>query len=187
MKEEWKPVRNYEGLYEVSNLGRVKSLGRTVWNGRGCYKIPERILKAGTFKNGYLYVNLWKDGKMKHYTIHRLVGQAFVENPMGYTELNHRDENKLNNRADNLEYCSRSYNNTYNGRHKKVGKKIAEKQKKAVFSVDRETGLIMFWESIKEASETLDIDHSSITKCCQGKMKSCGNHYWFYADDDDTE
>ena len=100
------------------------------------------------------------------------------------------------NRVENLEWCSVLYNLTYNGRAKKVGEKLKgrklpkeqiKKLSKPVFSVDKESGLIMYWESIMEAERCTGIDKSSITKCCKGKMKSCGNHYWFYADDDDNK
>lgn len=117
MREEWRPVDGYEGLYEVSNMGRVKSLKYN----------KERILKVGKNDKGYLQVHLSKDGKAKGYTVHRLVATAFCENPMGYTEVNHINEDKADCRAENLEWCSRSYNNTYNGRAKKAGKKSAEK------------------------------------------------------------
>ena len=180
MKEIWKPVRNYEGLYEVSNMGRVKSL-----NYRKTGK--ERILKVGYDECGYPLVALCKEGKMKTHRVHRLVGQAFCENLMGYTELNHIDEDKQNNRADNLEWCSRQYNVTYNGRAKKAGKKTAEKLSKPVYSINKESGLITYWESAKVASRQTGIASSNICACLKGRQKSCGNHIWFYADDDDTE
>ena len=105
MKEEiFKDIEGYEGLYKVSNMGNVKSLKYG----------KERILKAGKNRGGYLYVFLYKDGKAKNYTVHKLVGNAFLSNPQGYKELNHKDEDKTNNNADNLEWCSRSYNCSYN-------------------------------------------------------------------------
>ena len=196
--EIWKDIEGYEGLYEVSNMGRVKSLKRTVWNsGKGCYvTVPERILKAGKAK-GYLRVRLYKEGKVKNYYVHRLVGQEFLENPEGYTDLNHLDENKENNRADNLEWCSKSYNINYGTRNKRVAEKVSEKlrgkkqseesikkRSKPVFSVNKESGLIMWWKSAKEAERCTAIDHGNIIKCCKGKYHSAGNHIWFYADDD---
>ena len=200
-KEVWKPIEGYEGLYQVSNMGRVKSLERKVWNckGRGYYMtIHERIKKTSKDSWGYLRVALYKDGKVKNHLIHRLVGQAFLENPMGYDEINHKDENKQNNCVDNLEWCSHSYNNTYNDKAKKAGKKAAEKlrgrkqteeqikkKSKPVFSVDRDSGLIMWWQSANEAGRVLGINRSHIADCCKGKAKSCGNHYWFYADDNE--
>jgi hypothetical protein len=96
MVEIWKNIINYEGLYQVSNMGRVKSL----WKGK------ERILKSGKSIWGYYLVNLHKNGKIKTYSVHRLVGIAFISNPDNKPEINHIDGNKTNNRADNLEWCT---------------------------------------------------------------------------------
>ena len=188
MREEWRPVVGYEGLYEVSNMGRVKSLGNgKSTNSNNC---RERILKAKKNSKGYLHVYLYKDGKRKDYKIHRLVATAFCENPMGYNEVNHIDEDKTNNCADNLEWCSRSYNNTYNDRAKKVGKKNTNNPKlsKPVIGIDVRTGLIVGFPSIMEASRQLGIGNGNLCACCQGKLNSCGGFYWMYANtDDDTE
>ena len=177
MKEEWRDIKGYEGLYQVSNMGRVKSL-----NYRHTGK--EKILEGYDNSHGYLYANLYKDGKRKQCRINRLVAQAFLENPEGYTDVNHRDENKQNNCMENLEWCDRSYNINYGTRNKKAGKRISEKLSKPVFSVDKETGLIMYWESTREAERCTVIPHQNIIQCCKGKRKSAGNHIWFYADDD---
>ena len=118
--EIWKPIENYEGLYEVSNMGRVKSL-----NYRKTGK--EGIRKAWKDRGGYLQVHLYKDGKVKRCLVHRLVATVFCENPEGYDEVNHLNEDKTDNRAENLEWCNHSYNMTYNGRAKKVGKKAGKK------------------------------------------------------------
>lgn len=178
--EIWKDIEGYEGLYQVSNMGRVRSLKRTVRNARGLYKKPERIMKPYDNGTGYLQIQLSKEGKSKNIYLHRLVAIAFCENLEGYKEINHIDENKLNNRADNLEWCSRSYNCTYNG----LAKRTPKKHRKPVFSVNKESGLIMYWESISEAERCTGINNSCITSCCQGKQKSAGGHIWFYADDD---
>ena len=175
--EIWKDIEGYEGLYQVSNMGRVKSL-----NYRRTGK--EEILEGLKNTWGYLYVQLSKDGKVKQCRINRLVAQAFLPNPDNLPIINHKDEDKCNNHMDNLEWCSHSYNNTYNDRAKKAGKKLS----KPVFSVDKESGLIMYWESIIEAERCTGIDKGNITRCCKGKKyKSAGGHIWFYADDDDNE
>lgn len=178
--EIWKDIQGYEGLYQVSNLGRVKSLN---------YKRTgkERILKPSNNGQGYLRVKLCKDGNREQPLVHRLVATVFCENPEGYTEVNHLDENKQNNMADNLEWCSRQYNVTYNGRAKKAGKKAGKKLSKPVYSINKESGLITYWQSAREAERCTDIPHGNIIKCCKGKYHSAGNHYWFYADDDDNE
>ena len=170
--EEWRDIKGFEGKYMVSNLGRVKSL-----NYRRTGK--EKILKAFANNCGYLRVMLCKDGKSKLYLVHVLVAIAFCENPEGYTDVNHINEVKSDNRAENLEFCSRSYNNTYNNR----AKKVAEKTSKPVFSINKKSGLIMWWKSASEASRQLDISQGSICNCCNGKRyKSVGGYIWFFAD-----
>lgn len=108
-KEIWRDIKNYEGLYQVSNIGRVKSLERMFINKRGRKQhIKERILKPGTNHNGYFYVSLSDDrGKAKGFLVHRLVCEAFHENPKDKPCVNHIDENKTNNTATNLEWCTR--------------------------------------------------------------------------------
>lgn len=101
--EEWRPIVGYEGLYEVSNLGRVRSFK---W-GR------EEIRKLHITKKGYLEVGLCKEGKQKMFKVHRLVAQAFIPNPEGLPVINHRDENPKNNKVDNLEWCTYKYNSNY--------------------------------------------------------------------------
>lgn len=175
MKEEWRNIEGYEGKYEVSNRGNMKSLN---YNHTG----KEKIMKPQKNRDGYLIIGLWKDGKAKWYLVHRLVASVFCENPHGYTEVNHLDEDKTNNCADNLEWCSRSYNNTYNGKAKKAGKKIAEKLSKPVIAIDRITGLIVEFPSAKEAERMIGIDHGNICNCLKGRLKSAGGFYWYYAD-----
>ena len=147
-------------------------------------------MKPQKYSNGYLYVKLWKDGKSKRYLVHRLVAQAFLLNPNNLPVINHKDENKQNNRVENLEWCSSSYNNNYNDRAKKVGKKVAEKltnhpkTSKPIIGIDKVTGLIVEFVSCMEAERQTGINNSNIIKCCQGKLKSCGGFYWMYANTD---
>lgn len=179
MKEEWRDIEGYSGLYQVSNCGRVKSVERTVRTGRGYRIVPEKILKGIDNNVGYLYVNLYKDGKVKKYSIHRLVATTFIENPNNLPVINHKDENKENNCSSNLEWCSVSYNNNYNGR----AKRVAEKLSKPVYSINKESGLITYWESINDASRQLNINKGGISACCRGKCHSYGGYIWRYIDD----
>ena len=106
--EQWKAIDGYDGLYEVSSLGSVRSLkyGNV------------RVLKPQKDKGGYLYVNLYRDRKMKHLYVHRLVAQAFIPNDdKSKTQINHRNEDKTENKVSNLEWCTAQYNMTYNGIH----------------------------------------------------------------------
>ncbi len=108
---EWKPIKGYEGLYEVSNIGEIKALERLKNCNKGYGKIKEHIMKPNHCKCEYYRVPLTDyNHKRKYYLIHRLVAQAFIPNPNNYGDVNHKDGNKLNNNVDNLEWCTRSDN-----------------------------------------------------------------------------
>lgn len=102
MKEVWKDIKGYEGLYQVSNLGNVKSL-----------KFNKEKILIPLFDKNYLFIQLWKNGKYKRYKVHRLVAEAFIPNTNEYSCVNHKDENKQNNCVDNLEWCTNQYNIEY--------------------------------------------------------------------------
>lgn len=114
MKEIWKPIKGYEGLYEISNKGRVKSLAR-YYKAFGYRKIriEEKIMSPVESPQGYYQIGLSKEGAKKHVQIHRLVAQAFIPNPQNLPFINHKDENKKNNCIDNLEWCTPEYNVNY--------------------------------------------------------------------------
>ena len=117
MIEEWRPVVGYEGLYEVSNTGRVRSVDKYDSMNRF---LRGRILRLFTDGLGYLRAQLYSNSKRKSFLVHRLVAQAFIPNPDNLPQVNHRDENPGNNNVDNLEWCDRSYNNNYGTRKDKV-------------------------------------------------------------------
>ena len=112
-EEIWRPVVGYEGLYEVSSYGRVRSLDK--YDSRNRFR-KGRILTLYTETGGYLRAHLSSNGKAKHHSVHRLVAEAFIPNPDNLPEINHIDEDKINNRADNLEFCNRKYNVNYGTR-----------------------------------------------------------------------
>jgi len=116
MLEKFKPIAGYEGIYEISNFGSVKSLSRIITMRNGKVRtLPETIRKPEIIK-GYAVVDLWKGRKRKNFPIHRLVAITFLPNPKNFPEVNHKDEDKLNNFVGNLEWCSTAYNNTYGTR-----------------------------------------------------------------------
>lgn len=122
MIEEWKPVVGYEGLYEVSSLGRVRSLDRFY------YRLHKgKVLSPTKDRYGYLTVTLNCNGKSKTIKIHRLVAQAFIENPDNLPQVNHKDENPSNNNVDNLEWCTAKYNNNYGTRQERYRNTMLEK------------------------------------------------------------
>lgn len=188
-REQWRDITGYTGLYQVSSWGRVKSLERTVRIGRGYRTAPERILKSRKNRCGYLYVNLHKNGIVKTYTVHRMVACAFCENPQGYSEVNHIDENKENNCASNLEFCSRHYNCNFGDRNERIAEKLTNhpKKSKPIFGVDKITGLIVEFPSSHEASRALGINQSNIIQCCIGKRKSTGGFYWRYIENNEED
>jgi hypothetical protein len=176
--EIWRDIEGYEGLYQVSNMGRVKSLERNVVKGKGgLYKIEEKILKSGKHSGGYLYVCLYNEGKIKYYTIHRLVANAFIPNPNNFPQVNHKDEDKTNNRVENLEWCDRKYNCNY-GTH---NERMAKSRSKPVLQFTKEGYFIKKWESAKEVERELGISNSNITACCKGKIKTAYGFVWMYA------
>ena len=138
--EEWKDIIGYEGIYQISNKGRVKSLNRI--DSRG-HKVNEKILRPGK-RNNYLHVRLCKDGKFKDYKIHRLVAQAFLPNPDNLPVVNHKDENKLNNNVENLEWCTQKYNVNYSGTAGRPGKKIICVETQQIFDSSEDVIRRMF-------------------------------------------
>lgn len=121
MSEEWRPVVGYEGLYEVSNTGQVRSLDMYVKCRYGNYRLHKgKVLSPVKDKKGYLKVVLCCNGKCKTIKVHRLIAQAFLLNPDNLPQVNHKDEDKTNNCVENLEWCTAKYNNNYGTRKDKV-------------------------------------------------------------------
>lgn len=135
MQEIWKDVKGYEGLYQVSNLGNVKSLDHIRRNGTNKYMQKGKILKPQK-ANGYCYVRLSKKGKTKQYLVHKLVANAFIKRNYKYKEINHINEIKSDNRADNLEWCTHLYNINYGTRNQRVS--ISAKETKSLLKRKKE-------------------------------------------------
>lgn len=175
MKEIWKPIEGYEGLYEVSNLGRVRSLPRATTKGK--------VLKPRLTKFGYARVNLWRNGKSRLFLVHRLVAAAFISNPENKPQVNHIDENKANNCADNLEWCT----NLENHNHGTINQRISATQtndpnkSKPVAMFSKCGDLLGIFPSMSEAERKTGICPQCISCCCNGKYKSAGGYIWkFY-------
>ena len=173
MKEEWRDIQGYEGLYQVSNLGRVKSLERKVAFGNRIRTISEKILSAGYNKKGhegYLTVNLHKknDRGKPHY-LHRLVAEAFIDNPNNYKEVNHKDEDPTNNCVNNLEWCTRQYNENYGTKRQRQMQTVSWRIKPVI--AYKEGVEVMRFQSAMEAERELGYCSCSIYKCCKGLQK----------------
>ena len=175
-KEIWKDKKDYEGHYQVSNWGRAKSIkfGK------------EQILKPVTDKDGYLQVNLWKNNKPKRCRIHRLVAEVFLEIPeelkhlkgTRYLQVNHKDENKLNNNAENLEWCSAKYNSNFGTRNKRIiAKNTNGKRSKKVYQYTLDGQFVREWDSIRECGRN-GFNPTCICMCCRGKQKYHKGFIW---------
>ena len=164
MEEIWKDVPGFEGLYQVSNYGQIKSTPRRGTAGG--------IMKGHADRKGYINITLRKDGMQYTQKLHRLVAITFIPNPHNYPEVNHRDENKQNNRIDNLEWCSTSYNHDYGTRTLRASARCG----KPIRCI--ETGIE--YQGARWASRELGIDASSITKALKNPNKTCGGYHWQY-------
>lgn len=170
--EEWRDIPGFEGIYQVSNLGRIKSLSRTLWNGNAFHQHQEIIMKPSLDCNGYYLVGLRKDKKYEYERVHRLVAKAFLPNPNGYRVVNHIDANRSNNHVSNLEWCTHKHNT-----HHAIKKGNMDKMMCKVRVV--ETGVV--YPSIHECARQLSkykTDCGHISDCLHGKLKShAGFHY----------
>ena len=185
MEEVWKDVVGYEGLYQVSNFGNVKSLN---WKNTGTQK--ELWLKP--HNRGYYQVELAKDGKKKCFMVHRLVAVAFVSNPNGFPQVNHKDENKRNNCAENLEWCSQSYNTIYslkrhpernakNGGHRKGCRFKGANSDKHIIQLTQDGELVKEWICSRDIFLETGMSDWSISECCRGNRKTAYGYKWQYA------
>ena len=187
MEEIWKDIDGYEGLYQVSNFGNVKRLDYR-------FTKEDYILTPKINKKGYLWVALFRDSKYKCFLIHRLVGNAFIPNSDGLPFINHKDEDRTNNRVENLEWCTPSYNVRYSlerhpQRHKnrprKIGGKVSPyKHKSKVIQLSKDGEQIKIWNMISEITNETNWRGSSIVEVCEGNRKSAYGYIWRFANDD---
>lgn len=192
-KEEWKTIKGYEEKYEVSNLGRIKSLPRYVNNHTGQLLVKEKIIKQQINHKGYAVVTLGnrKSGNKKTMFVHRLVAKAFIPNPKNLPQINHIDGNKLNNRIENLEWCDNSYNQIH---AYKTGLNIhseeAGRKKKAVYQIDISSKkIINEFKSATEAAKQVGSSQSDISACCRKERghRIIKGYIWRYKEDYDEK
>lgn len=193
--EIWKDIKGYEGLYQISNLGNVRSLDKYV-----NYKnIKQRLIKGKIIKpidsgNGYMRVSLSNKNNAKAYSIHRLVAEAFMPDKSNFKsmpdedrskvnlddlEVNHKNEfEKWNNRVDNLEWCTRGYNANYGtGNERRI-----KKNKKIILQYDLKGNFIREWDSMTDVEKQTKTSKGHICQVCKGKRNKAGNYIWKYKD-----
>ena len=164
----WKSIPGYEGIYEVSNTGLIR--GR---NG-------ER--KTLINSHGYEYIKLCKKGDSKKFQVHRLVAMAFIPNPDNLPEVNHKDENPLNNCVDNLEWCTRIYNNNYGTRNYRAGVAISKANRMKVYRFDKNGNYLDSFDCAETAEKYIGKKiRTAIGRCARGERKSAGGFIWKYA------
>lgn len=173
-EEIWKDIKGFEGLYKVSNKGNIYSL------------YSNKILKWKTNNRGYHSIGLYKNGKVYYRLIHRLVAEHFVPNPNNYPQVNHKDENKSNNCADNLEWCTNHYNALYGTRiertvNNKSYKRSRDKLKRKVVGRSLDGKKVIYLDSIAEGRK-YGFDPPTITNVCKGKYKHHKGFVWEYVD-----
>ena len=162
--EIWKDIVGAEQYYQVSSNGNVRN------------KVTGQIVKPSTSGN-YLHVEL-RYGINKHCSVHRLVAEAFIDNPFGFPCVNHKDENKENNNVENLEWCTYQYNCKYG-----MGS-LARNSR--VIQYEMNGNAIKIWDSMKEAAEVVGVKYQSISRCCRGLIKSSGGYMWSFANLEDV-
>lgn len=165
MTEIWKDIKGFEGSYQASSNGRIRNKkGRTI---------------KPTLRGDYLKVSLYKNGRAKQLSVHRIIAETFLNNPDNLPVVNHKDEDKFNNLVENLEWCSVGYNTKYNG----AAKRAAKAKRRPVIGTNIDTGVQVYFHSIAEAEELGYASHSHIVGCLKGydRRKSAGGYSWKYA------
>lgn len=187
--EIWKPVVGYEGIYEVSNMGRVKSLDRLVKRNNHFDRKKGRILSP-SINSLYPMVRLSKNGEHKSTFLHRIIAIAFIPNPNNKPQVNHIDGNKHNYSISNLEWCTQSENNAHafatglkfvTDKQRIFMRNREVKNKKSVIMINPQNGLVEKFNSIADAGNKTGIFWTNISKCCNGKQKKAGGYEWRFA------
>ena len=177
MREIWEDIPGYEGMYQVSNIGNVRSM-----NYKGHGEVKNLTPKCNNC--GRLWVDLWKNGTGKCHLVHRLVAIAFIPNPFNHPQINHLDENPKNNRVENLEWCTALHNvRYYNERHpdKLSAPRGPNKNIKPVNQISITGEIVKTWASSREVMRELGWSDWSISECCRGNRKTAYGFRWQYA------
>ncbi|WP_339165415.1 NUMOD4 domain-containing protein [Siminovitchia sp. FSL W7-1587] len=168
VSEVWKPVKGYEGEYEVSDLGNVRSI-----------KFGKVITLKTFDSKGYKKVSLYLNGKMKHHHVHRLVAEAFIDNPLNKEYVNHKDGVKGNNVLGNLEWVTPSENSIHAYKNGLAKVPVSQNAGKRVLQIDKKTGeILQEFPSVYSAGRETGIDRMGIKRVCRGVRKTAGGYIW---------
>ena len=184
--EIWKDIKGYEGLYQASTLGEIRRIESVVVdkNKKRIRTFKNKKIKQILRKDGYYFVNLSKNGKVKTAKVHRLIAETFLKNDVNYNIINHKDGNKINNNVTNLEWCTCSHNTKeayrLGLRKPNILKEALNGRSKPVLQYDTSKNFIKKWSCIKEASKKLKIKDSNISLVCKGKRKTARGYIWKY-------
>ena len=195
MEEIWKWIDGYENMYQVSNLGRVRSVDRDVYCEVSPNKLQHiygKVLKQGTNHKGYPIVYLSKDGKQKTITVHRLVALTFIENPLNLPQVNHIDGNKTNNNVSNLEWCDNSYNQIHahkTGLFPKYEDIVGwGRPARPVAMLDFNTKEVLrTFETLASVKRETGINQFNVRSVCLGLRNHAGGYDWKFINEGDGE
>ena len=184
MLEVWKDIPNYEGLYQISNLGNVKSLCFGARNIRKSNIV--KLLHQSPNNLGYHKVQLYKDGKSKMFYVHRLVALSFIPNPDNKPQINHKDGNKDNNTVDNLEWATSKENLNHaitSGLRTSTPRLGIKAKPRKINQYDKRGNYVATHYGIAETAQLFNVSYKSLQSCLSGHHKSSGGYVWRYADD----
>ena len=167
-KETWKPVMGFEGAYEVSDLGNIRSLNN----------LGATPMKPTRNNLGYMKIILWKGGTPTYRTIHRLVAEAFLPNPQKLPQINHKNEDKVDNRVENLEWCTAKYNANYGTRSCRIKEALTDKYGRAVLQFTLDGEFVAQYPSLSEAGRAVGCSPSSIRHSCLGHRGPVNGFLW---------
>jgi len=193
MIEIWKDIKGYEGKYQVSNLGNVRSLDRFRWNGRAYCKVKGKIMsqtirydkKQQCYMYPYVSFHNKSGAPTKKICVHRLVAEAFIPNPDNLQFVNHKDENKLNNCVDNLEWCTCKYNNAYGtARERASHTRIRKGITKPVCKYTLDGKCVCIYNSVAEAAKANNVIKEQISNACVNKTIHVGNYGYRFEGDE---
>ena len=175
--EIWRDIPGYEGMYQASSMGNIRSVDRVILVGTRKHKRHGKVL-VPRMAGKYLQVNLSCNGKRKMLLVHRLVALTFIPNPHGLPEVNHKDENPLNNSVFNIEWCDKRYNLNYGNRIGKIKRCLY----KPIVQLTQTNDVVKVWQSAIEVNEKNNWSRASISMCCRGKRKTAYGYKWEYYD-----